>query len=157
MKQLKHLENTLATYVYSHCNICNIQMKHMQHPNENICNINLRCIRRRRARYPRSLVTGATNDAYRYGPVLFSQTLRAGHSLSPVTTDSHVTPCMHGPTRRCIPRERVASRAPKVDARKRTGAVPPNCNSVPSFLLGYYHAAWVGLSNGRTPSTEYYR
>jgi hypothetical protein len=39
MKQLKHLENTLATYVYNHYNICNIQiktyatskMKHMKH------------------------------------------------------------------------------------------------------------------------------
>jgi hypothetical protein len=31
MKQLKHLENTLATYVYSHDNICNIQIKHLQH------------------------------------------------------------------------------------------------------------------------------
>ena len=31
VKHLKHLENTLATYVYSHCNICNIQMKHLQH------------------------------------------------------------------------------------------------------------------------------
>ena len=26
-KQLKHFEQTLATYVYSHCNICNIHMK----------------------------------------------------------------------------------------------------------------------------------
>ena len=30
MKQLKHLKNILATYVYSHCNIRNIQMKHME-------------------------------------------------------------------------------------------------------------------------------
>jgi hypothetical protein len=27
MEQLKHLENTFATYVYSHCNICSIQTK----------------------------------------------------------------------------------------------------------------------------------
>ena len=49
MKQLKHLENTLATYVYSHRNICNIQMKQLQHLENtlatyvcshcNICNI----------------------------------------------------------------------------------------------------------------------
>jgi hypothetical protein len=25
-KQLKHFKNTLATYMYSHCNICNIQI-----------------------------------------------------------------------------------------------------------------------------------
>jgi hypothetical protein len=31
MKQLKHLKNTLATYVYSHRNICNILIKHLQH------------------------------------------------------------------------------------------------------------------------------
>jgi hypothetical protein len=31
MKQLKHLEHTLATYVYSHCNIYNIQRKHLHH------------------------------------------------------------------------------------------------------------------------------
>ena len=37
-KQMKHLEQTLATYVYNHCNICNvliyfcnIYMKHLQH------------------------------------------------------------------------------------------------------------------------------
>jgi hypothetical protein len=34
MKQLKYLEDTLATYVYRHCNICNIQMKHMHDPDE---------------------------------------------------------------------------------------------------------------------------
>jgi hypothetical protein len=40
-KQLKHLEHTLAAYMYSHynkCNIliyfCNIQIKHMQHPDK---------------------------------------------------------------------------------------------------------------------------
>ena len=40
-KQMKHLEQTLATYVYSHCNICNISiyfctiyMKHLQHAYE---------------------------------------------------------------------------------------------------------------------------
>jgi hypothetical protein len=27
MKQMKQLEHTLATYVYSHYNICNIQIK----------------------------------------------------------------------------------------------------------------------------------
>jgi hypothetical protein len=31
LKQMKYLEHTLATYVYSHCNICNIQIKHLQH------------------------------------------------------------------------------------------------------------------------------
>jgi hypothetical protein len=38
MKQLKHLEQTLAIYVYSHCNIynisiyfCSIHVKHLQH------------------------------------------------------------------------------------------------------------------------------
>jgi hypothetical protein len=38
---MKHLEQTLATYVYSHCNICNIpiyfyniHMKHLQHTSE---------------------------------------------------------------------------------------------------------------------------
>jgi hypothetical protein len=30
-KQMKHLEQIVATYVYSHCNICNIYMKHLQH------------------------------------------------------------------------------------------------------------------------------
>jgi hypothetical protein len=40
-KQMKHLKQTLATYVYNHCNICNISiylcnihMKHMQHTSE---------------------------------------------------------------------------------------------------------------------------
>jgi hypothetical protein len=40
-KQMKHLEHTLATYVYSHCNMCNIltyfcdiQMKDMQYPDK---------------------------------------------------------------------------------------------------------------------------
>jgi hypothetical protein len=27
LKQMKHLEHTLATYAYSHCNICKIQIK----------------------------------------------------------------------------------------------------------------------------------
>ena len=38
---MKHLEHTLETYVYSHCNMCNIpiyfcsiKMKHLQHPDE---------------------------------------------------------------------------------------------------------------------------
>jgi hypothetical protein len=40
---MKHLKHMLSTYVYSHCNICNIMMKHiqynirmkyMQHPDE---------------------------------------------------------------------------------------------------------------------------
>ena len=30
IKQLKHLKHILATYVYNHCNICNIQMKHLE-------------------------------------------------------------------------------------------------------------------------------
>ena len=36
--EMKHLEHTLETYVYSHCNMCNvpiyfcnIKMKHLQH------------------------------------------------------------------------------------------------------------------------------
>jgi hypothetical protein len=40
-RQMKHLERTLATYVYNHCNICNISvsfcnihMKHLQHTSE---------------------------------------------------------------------------------------------------------------------------
>jgi hypothetical protein len=40
-KQIKHLEHTLATYMYNHwiiCNIliyfCNIHMKHLQHTSE---------------------------------------------------------------------------------------------------------------------------
>jgi hypothetical protein len=33
-KQVKHLEHMRATYVYSHCNICNIQTKHLQHTSE---------------------------------------------------------------------------------------------------------------------------
>ena len=43
LKQLKYLEQTLATYVYSHCNICNIliyfcniRMKHLQHISETL-------------------------------------------------------------------------------------------------------------------------
>ena len=50
---MKHLKQTLATYMYSHCNICNIpiyfcniQMKHLQHTSETyerietyVCNI----------------------------------------------------------------------------------------------------------------------
>jgi hypothetical protein len=31
IKRLKHLENTLATYMYSHNNIYNIEMKYSQH------------------------------------------------------------------------------------------------------------------------------
>ena len=31
LKQIKHLEHTLATCVRSHYNICNIQIKHLQH------------------------------------------------------------------------------------------------------------------------------
>jgi hypothetical protein len=34
LKQLKHLKHTLATYVYNHCNICNIKIKHLQHTSE---------------------------------------------------------------------------------------------------------------------------
>jgi hypothetical protein len=34
LKQIKHLEHTLATYVYSHYNICNIQIKHLQPTSE---------------------------------------------------------------------------------------------------------------------------
>jgi hypothetical protein len=40
-KQVKHLEQTLETYVYSHYNMynitiyfCNIKMKHLQHPDK---------------------------------------------------------------------------------------------------------------------------
>jgi hypothetical protein len=40
-KQMKHLEWTLKTYVYNHCNMCNIQiyfcnihMKHLQRTSE---------------------------------------------------------------------------------------------------------------------------
>jgi hypothetical protein len=40
-KQMKHLEQTLVTYMYSHCNICNIpiyfcniSMTHLQHTSE---------------------------------------------------------------------------------------------------------------------------
>jgi hypothetical protein len=33
-KIAEHLKDTLTTYVYSHCNICNIQMKQIQHPDE---------------------------------------------------------------------------------------------------------------------------
>jgi hypothetical protein len=40
-KQMKHLEQTLATYVYNHCNMCNIpfyffniHMKYLQHTSE---------------------------------------------------------------------------------------------------------------------------
>jgi hypothetical protein len=47
---MKHLEQTLATYVYGHCNICNISIyfcnihvKHLQHTFETletyICNM----------------------------------------------------------------------------------------------------------------------
>jgi hypothetical protein len=39
--KMKHLEHTLETYVYSHCNMCNIsiyffnmKIKHLQHPDE---------------------------------------------------------------------------------------------------------------------------
>jgi hypothetical protein len=49
-KQMKHLEEMFATYVYSHCNIfniliyfCNIQIKHLQHTSETletyVCNM----------------------------------------------------------------------------------------------------------------------
>jgi hypothetical protein len=31
LKQVKHLEHVLATYVYSHCNI---EIKHLQHTSE---------------------------------------------------------------------------------------------------------------------------
>jgi len=43
LQQMKHIEHTLKTYVFSHCNICNIisfcnikvkQMKHMKHTDE---------------------------------------------------------------------------------------------------------------------------
>jgi hypothetical protein len=41
LEKMKHLEHTLETYVYSHCNMCNvpiyfcnIKMKHLQHPDE---------------------------------------------------------------------------------------------------------------------------
>ena len=33
-KQMKHLEQTFATYVYNHCNKYNICMKHLQHTSE---------------------------------------------------------------------------------------------------------------------------
>jgi hypothetical protein len=43
---MKYLEQMFATYVYSHCNICNIQiyfcnihMKHLQHTSETLKNI----------------------------------------------------------------------------------------------------------------------
>jgi hypothetical protein len=39
-KQMKHFEQTLATYVYCHCNIpiyfCNIHMKHLQYTSETL-------------------------------------------------------------------------------------------------------------------------
>jgi hypothetical protein len=28
---MKHLQHMLAIYVYGHCNICNIQIKHLQY------------------------------------------------------------------------------------------------------------------------------
>jgi hypothetical protein len=41
LKQMKHFQQTLATYVYSYCNICNIRiyfcniyMKYLQHTSE---------------------------------------------------------------------------------------------------------------------------
>ena len=48
--QIKHLEHTLATYVYSYCNMCNISIyfcyidiKHLQHTSETletyVCNM----------------------------------------------------------------------------------------------------------------------
>jgi hypothetical protein len=43
---MKHLKQTLATYVYNYCNICNIHMKHLQYTSRTsetieiyICNI----------------------------------------------------------------------------------------------------------------------
>ena len=46
LKKLKHLEHTLATYVYSHCSMCNIliyfcniQMKHLKHFKIYACNM----------------------------------------------------------------------------------------------------------------------
>jgi hypothetical protein len=42
-KQMKHLEHMLATYMYNHCNMCNItiyfcniHMKHLQHTSETL-------------------------------------------------------------------------------------------------------------------------
>jgi phage terminase small subunit len=49
LKQLKHLEQTLATYVYGYCNIYNIHMKHLQHAYETpetLENISLQHVRR---------------------------------------------------------------------------------------------------------------
>jgi hypothetical protein len=54
---MKHLEQSLATYVYNYCNIyniwiyfCNIHMKHLQHTSETFetfetdtCNMRLNC------------------------------------------------------------------------------------------------------------------
>jgi hypothetical protein len=54
---MKHLEQTLATYVYSHCNMCNIRIyfynihiKHLQHTSEIsktlgicVCNMQFQC------------------------------------------------------------------------------------------------------------------
>ena len=34
MKQLKYLKHILATYVYSHCNIRNVQMEHLETTSE---------------------------------------------------------------------------------------------------------------------------
>jgi hypothetical protein len=31
LKQMKHLQHTLETYMYGCCNICNIKIKHLQH------------------------------------------------------------------------------------------------------------------------------
>jgi hypothetical protein len=40
---MKHLKQTLATYVYNYCNTCNIHMKHLQYifrtSETYICNI----------------------------------------------------------------------------------------------------------------------
>jgi hypothetical protein len=33
---MKHLEHTVATYVYSHYNICNIEMKNVQYLDETV-------------------------------------------------------------------------------------------------------------------------
>jgi len=41
-KQLKYLEHTLETYMYSHWNMCNIPNLLLQHPDEHICNIQMK-------------------------------------------------------------------------------------------------------------------
>jgi hypothetical protein len=91
MKQPKHLENTLATYIYSHYNIRNIKINTYTTSKINIRNIHLKHICRREARCPQSPVTRAANDSYRCGPMLLSRTPRAGHTRGKDRCNSHMT------------------------------------------------------------------